>query len=291
MRQVPVLAALIAILALPVPGQTTEPVTVKSTAREQPGVATYVSGSVEQIAINSSVTGENYQLFVYLPAEYRYTKTHYPVLYMFDGQLLAGMAQSMADLLIVGKQIQPVIIVGIGFEAVLTRDFLPRRLREFTPTSWHEFPGSGGGVKFVNFVISEVIPFIEDNFRAKPDTRALSSYALSGAIGVYILFERPDVFKGHLLIEPRLWWDDPTLFDLERAFAESGSALPVKLFTALGTEDQAAYVDAWRRFIPIMKKRNYRGLRMSAAEYEGANHFTVFPQAFTDGLLYLYGPD
>ena len=72
--------------------------------------------NTEQFSISSDyVKGETYVIQVGLPIGYSASAKSYPVLYITDGDISFGMTKGIADLLMLGKEIQEIIVVGISY--------------------------------------------------------------------------------------------------------------------------------------------------------------------------------
>ena len=112
-----------------------------------------------QHTINSQAVGEERTILVQVPANYDRTDARYPVVYMLDAHapqnaMIAGLVEQQAW----GGVMPEVIVVGIQ-NTTRTRDMTP------TPS---DRQGAGGAAKFLQFIETEVIPFVEKNYRTDP---------------------------------------------------------------------------------------------------------------------------
>lgn len=262
--------------------------TTQSIAVNLPPMESYVHGSVDQRVLASSYVKQNYNVSIYLPAEYKTSDKRYPVVYLPDASVTFGIANNLADMLILGHEIPPVIIVGVDSGAVLLKDFLANRYRDYTHTKVGQFPTSGEAENYEDFLTKELIPYIDSNYRTKADDRMLAAYALSGVVGTHMLFQENQPFNRYLLSQPKLWWDEGAIFNIEEEYAANHKNLPVKLFTAIGTADDKRYISAWEEFVSVIGGRDYQELEKQTAVFDGETHFTVFSRAFTAGLKYLF---
>ena len=113
-------------------------------------------------------------LWIYLPPDYETSKKTYPVLYMNDGQNLFDAATSAfgteweiddsLEKLFIEKKTDGVIVVGI-------ENGSSHRLTEYTP--W-EFVHDGQtyvgeGNQYVEFLVDTLKPYIDKNYRTKPE--------------------------------------------------------------------------------------------------------------------------
>ena len=171
----------------------------------------------ETIEFHSIVLDENRTLNIYLPNGYSPDSLKkYPVIYLLDGSVdedfihILGLVQFGSFSWI--EMIPESIVVGIA-----NAD----RKRDFTfPTNnvkdKADFPTTGGSEKFIQFIESELEPFIESNY--KTDTlNTIIGQSLGGLLAAEILFKKPDLFDNYIIVSPSLWWDDESLLKLKPA--------------------------------------------------------------------------
>lgn len=166
---------------------------------------------------------------VYLPPGYAPDGTHYPVLYMQDGQRLfdadvlhaPGTRQRAdggrledgsaaeeswrmgrtADAMIAAGVVEPLIIVGIAHAG-------PRRIEEYTPTATRRL-GGGGAALYLRFLIEELMPAIDSAYATAtgPSRTGIGGSSLGGLVSLYAGLYRPDAFGRLAVLSPSVWWD------------------------------------------------------------------------------------
>ena len=153
-------------------------------------------------------------LRVWLPPGYDDAENsgrRYPVLYLNDGQNLFEAATSFAgvewqvdetaDRLIREGAVPPMIIVGIDNTG---KD----RIREYMPhRSMHPMMLRVQGRYYPDFLMKEVMPFVERNYRVAtgPENTGLGGSSLGALIALYTAMARPGVIGRLLLESPSLW--------------------------------------------------------------------------------------
>lgn len=138
-------------------------------------------------------------IIVWLPPSYESKPDkYYPVLYMQDGQnifdpLTSAFAKDwrmdeVADSLIRAKSIQEIIIIGIYNTE--------KRGSEYNSTMF--------GQAYMNFMIEELKPFIDKNYRTLPDRKntAVCGSSSGGLISFIIAWDYSDVFSKAACISP-----------------------------------------------------------------------------------------
>lgn len=242
----------------------------------------------------SSNVDQEYKLFVSFPSGYDSSEDRYPVLYVTDANWIFSSFPRLR-----WPPIPPMIMVGIGYPTddpaeifrMRARDFLPTKNEESEKIAKEEYKRaieSGGGPQFLSFIRDELFPFINDQYRTKPDDRALFGWSYGGTFGLYTLFNKPDTFNRYILCAPDLGWDNELCFQYEQHYAAKQSDLPVKLFFGVGSLDEAVIVDrnvsTLFRLHAILKSRDYEGLEMSLKIFEGENHQSAVVPVASWGL-------
>ncbi len=153
-------------------------------------------------SLESEATGRQMDLYIHLPADYdRDLATKHPVLYILDGQWDFRLMDALLAGLDYDRYTPDMILVrvtwsgeGADYNALRTMDFLP-------PTAG-QTDGFGGAPKFLKFLKSELIPFIESNYRADPARRILQGRSYGGLFTLYALFSDPGLFSGYMASSP-----------------------------------------------------------------------------------------
>jgi predicted alpha/beta superfamily hydrolase len=154
--------------------------------------------------------GRQRRIWVYLPADYYISTTHYPVLYMQDGQNLFddnysfsgewGIDESMDSLAAVFST--DAIVVGIDNGG-------NDRINEYSP--WiNTTYGGGQGDAYVAFICNTLKPFIDSYLRTLPDrdNTGIMGSSMGGLISFYAAIKRQDVFSKAGIFSPSFWFAD-----------------------------------------------------------------------------------
>lgn len=182
-------------------------------------------------------------LYIYLPPSYGLQpERHYPVLYMHDGQNIFDGSSSysgsgwemhrVTDDLIARQQIEEILIVGIAHQN-------DQRLSEYAHTdgSFEGHPIKGKGLLYEAFLIEDVKPFIEANYRvlSGPENTALMGSSMGGLVTFNIGLRHPKLFGKLGVVSPSFWWGgDATLKQVSKL---SRNQLPVRLWIDMGDSE------------------------------------------------------
>lgn len=163
-----------------------------------------VTGTLEMIPFESKVFGNKRLLRVWLPPGYFdpvAAAKRYPVLYLFDGQMLFDRCTSqpfpdewhvdeiMTDL-IVKKRVEPLIVVGIDNAG-------PDRTDEYSRYG----AVANAPQKLSAFMTTEVLPLIDGRYRTISDRahRGAGGASLASIAALTLLLDQPDTFGLGLL--------------------------------------------------------------------------------------------
>jgi uncharacterized protein len=250
--------------------------------------------------IRSDKLGRSYDLYVRTPPEYSSEANalrRYPVIYINDAHYTFQTAAGVTLSPMRHGGVEPAILVAISYAK--GEGGADSRGRDLTPTPNSSRPDKSGGARaYLTFIKDEVIPFVEAAYRADPARRTLTGQSYGGLFGAFALFEEPGLFADYILTSPSLWYGDGVMFDLEAEFARTHTALPARVFFAIGETETPAInggeydmVGDQKRFADQLRARNYEGLTVRDEVVEGGTHLTTFPIGLLRGLMWqLPGP-
>lgn len=244
----------------------------------------------EILAFQSKVLNEERLLLVRLPEGYDNSKQRYPVLFLLDAEYFfratTAAVQFLSECGYVRSQpmIPQLIVVGI-VNVDRDRDFTPTRRVEHGPM---RFPTSGRADRFLDFLEREVIPIVNERYRAQP-YRILSGWSLGGLFTVHVALTRPKQFSAYLAVSPSLWWDDQIVVRRAERIFENGKALSVPLTVTLGSLEGGDMGDSVRdSFVPLLSSHPDPEGFFVFLEIVGEGHGAVPFRAWFEGLRALY---
>ena len=244
-----------------------------------------IAGS-EVRMLKSTVTGRDNDLYIHLPSNYsRDTAKKYPVLYILDGQWDFKLMDSVLGGLVYDKFVPEMILVGITYSGE-NPDYDGLRAMDYTPTATPQVKGSGNGPKFLQFLKTELIPFIEANYRADSSHRVLQGSSYAGLFTLYAMFAEPGLFSAYLAASPAVPYGDRYAFKQEAEYARTHKELPVRLFLAVGGSE--GLTNPVKEFMQTLQSRGYQGLKLETRVIEGERHAGNKPETFNRGLRFLF---
>lgn len=259
-------------------------------------------GKVEKFTSHSEILNKKRQILVYSPPNYSKKHSPYHFLLLFDGLLFEEVAKtsSTLDNLIADNKIPPVV-------AIMVENFIPisiaQRAAELPPNP-----------KFMNYIITELIPWIRENFNitTNPSQSIIAGASYGGIASTFIAFKHPEIFGNILsmsgtyswypgaefwvqrikdLDDIEHWWtkqDEKEPEWLVRQFAQR-EKLPLKIYLDVGVLEETSDVNL------LNSNRNFRttlqakGYPVHYVEFLGGHDMVCWRASIADGLIYLIG--
>ncbi len=258
-----------------------------------------VTGDLRLHMLSSRIFRNQRQLRVWVPPGYELSENRdrrYPVFYLNDGQNLFDTATSFthiewqvdetADRLIREGTIPPSIFVGIDNAGV-------DRLKEYLPyRSLNPVILRPQGRKYPRFLLEEVLPFVNQNYRTAkgPENTSLGGSSLGGLISLYSVIAAPEVFGRVLLESPSLWIANRQILREARAVRRWP-----KVFLAVGTREAGRddkdrqTVENVRELERILRRVGLDDHRLRVVIHEGGTHNeSAWAARFPEALKFLF---
>lgn len=258
----------------------------------------YVLQGTQVWAVPDPVSGRSYDVFVSLPASYAASPNRrYPVLYVTDADYAFPIIRQIARRVnLNGPVIEEFILVGLSYAK--GENPVASRNRDYTPTPRGPRSASsmlhGEGAAYQAYLKTQVLPFVEDRFRADPAQRVLLGHSYGGLLGAQILFTDPALFKAYVLGSPSFWFDKRHIMTMEADYARTHRDLPADVFMYIGAYEtpgdsrrntEVDMVGDLRSMERVLTSRAYPSLRVRSTVLEDEDHLTVAPVGFTRSLM------
>lgn len=214
-------------------------------------------------------------LIVYTPPGYADQPTrHFPVLYLHDGQNLFDGATSFihgqdwhvgqtANECINAGVVEPLIVVGMYNTKA--------RVREYTPT---HVPKLGGGRadRYAKFLIEEVKPFVEREYRTLPGPQhtGIGGSSLGGLVSLYLGLKHCAIFGKIAALSPSVWWNQLVI----HRFVKSMRVEPrPRIWLDIGTREGPRIVQDVEQFRDVLLEKGWQSeYDLHYERIEGGEH-------------------
>lgn len=226
------------------------------------------------------------RIWICLPTDYETSTERYPVLYMHDGQNLFDVLTSYSGEWEVDETMQrlekeqklKIIIVGI--------DNSDNRNSEYTPYPNVQY-GGGQGAAYADFVVNELKPFIDKNYRTKSDraNTGIMGSSLGGVISMYIGTEYAETFGKLGLFSPAFWWSEKSYEQVEN----KGFVSNTKIYMNAGLDESPLITEGTTQMEKTLKKVGYSDDHLMVNYVEGGTHSESFwKEEFPKAVLWLF---
>ena len=244
-----------------------------------------IPGSETKTITSAIVAGQVYQLQIMLPGGYATSNKVYPVVYLMDSQWDFPLVTALYGEQYYDGFIPQMIIVGVTWGGTNPNpDSL--RARDYTPTNVKGTPQSGGADKFLSFMDKELFPFIEKNYRADKNDRALVGCSLGGLFTMYTLFTHSNLFQRYVAASPAFPWDNEVLYRYEEQYAAAKSNPTAKLFMCVGGVERS--VPGFQKLTGYLNNRHYKSLEIESRVLENTGHSGTKGEGFARGLQFVF---
>ncbi len=235
-------------------------------------------------------------LYVYLPPNYYADPAiSYPVLYVQDGKAAfydsdwskESLAMHLtAEALIEAGSIEALVIVGISNAG-------EQRASEYAHWDGVDWGKAvqGRGAAYEDFLLSEVMPFIEANFRIKHgrDHTAIMGASLGGLAAFNIAMRHPETFSKVAAQSPFLGWGNRRLFE-ELIAGDYREKRDLRIWLDISAEESGFKIDLDTTVDILVARGHVPG---SDLEYridpKGRHSEGSWATRVKDILLFLYG--
>jgi predicted alpha/beta superfamily hydrolase len=178
---------------------------------------------------------------VYLPKNYNEGRKKYPVLYMHDGQnifndddAIGGTSLKLENYL--DENGLEVIVIGIDTNS---KD----RINEYCP--WvngdyskkilgHASTSGGKGIEYVEFIVNELKPFIDNKYRTLKDNTAMAGISLGGLITIFAMCRYPQIFKNITVLSSAFYRNQE---EIEKLIKDTDLSLIERIYLDCGDKE------------------------------------------------------
>jgi len=227
------------------------------------------------------------RVWVYLPLDYDTSNKSYPVLYMQDGQNLFDantsflgeweVDESINELFDAGDE--GVIVIGIDNGG-------GHRIDEYSP--WiHPQYGGGEGEEYVNFIVETLKPYVDDNFRTKPDrlNTGIMGSSLGGLISFYAAIEHQDVFSKAGIFSPSFWFSDEVYTHVET----TGKLYDMDIYMLGGEQESEHLIQDMNAMVTTLNNAGFEESEIKMVTHQDGQHSEWYwRREFPNAYLWLF---
>ncbi|MEL6730630.1 MAG: alpha/beta hydrolase-fold protein [Bacteroidota bacterium] len=240
---------------------------------------------IETVSLTSEVLDQEREIMIYTPIGYeQFLHKYYHVVFVFDAQNREFFDYTHALLSLMGDPSREFIVVGIKAYLDTTQqygrnnDFLPVLNSPLAQKRYGAYAGNADN--FRSFIATEVVPYIEENYRTR-GYRTAVGHSLGASFLLATVTQEPELFQNYLAISPNLAYDDQRLakailqFDFDQ--------LPAHSFLYMSHADEGVhYWQHWKapqEHVQAFLRDTLDSEKVTVAieNFPQENHRTTFP--------------
>jgi hypothetical protein len=232
---------------------------------------------------DSNAVGRPFHIYVRLPENYGSDeRVRYPVVYLLDGDSLFPILAASHLFLTIDEGLPEAIVVGIAYGSF--DPSINRRGFDFSTPVENADPERGGAPAFHDFLKSELIPRIENRYRADPSRRVLFGQSRGGSMVLYSALTDPDLFWGRIANNPVFDPGRELFFSPAAAASENGLGLVV----TSGSRDLPDLRKAALEWFSAWEAVEDKPWSLRTITIEGGTHAADIPNSYRAGMLWLF---
>lgn len=213
--------------------------------------------------------------YIYLPRGYQKEDLRYPVMYMFDGHNLFsdkeatfGKSWGLSDFL--DKSGAKLIIA-----AVECNHEGNSRLSEYSPADFVFKNGEkiqGRGKKYMDWLVTEFKPYIDENFRTLPqrENTAIGGSSMGGLMTLYALIKYGKYFSKGAALSPSLWVNGGQT--IEKLLNGAKFSQNTFIYMDYGSEEFLNHSDQRKAFAQTSAVLIDKGVNLTSRVVAGGTH-------------------
>jgi metallo-beta-lactamase class B len=230
----------------------------------------------------------NRRIWIYLPQDYYTSSNDYPVLYLQDAQNLFDEVYSAfgtewgideAMHILEDSAYTKGIIVGIDNGGA-------NRINEYSPWINTQY-GGGQGEHYASFLVNNLKPYIDNNFRTLPSREftGVGGSSMGGLISMYTLLEYQQVFSKALIFSPSFWFSDSCFTHA----AASGFQQACKIYFLSGLNESATMVPKMNQMKNTLVAEGHSAIDMPLFVWADGQHSEWFwKREYPSGFKFLF---
>jgi uncharacterized protein len=244
----------------------------------------------KRIRINSAILNEERTIFVSTPFDYTSSTDSFPVMYVLDGcpEIINYASGLVTDLS--GSNLCPEMIIVAIENTVRIRDMSPTKPRfdkNGVEIKYHGDEKLGEADKFLSFIGTELIPFVDKNYRTLP-YRIFSGHSAGGMCVTHAFLSHTIMFNACIAISPSLYWDSGFL---NRTADEKIGTMNLKYkqyYFSIGGNETPSDIGEAHTFAQTLKIKSPAELRWKFDYIENEDHGSQTTIALYNGLRFIY---
>ncbi|MES2764178.1 MAG: alpha/beta hydrolase-fold protein [Bacteroidota bacterium] len=239
----------------------------------------------------SRPVNDSFSVFINFPKNYSKNKQQkFPVIYLLDANVYFDIIARNMN----ATKLNQSILVGIGYKNFALMDSLRNRDYTFPKALPKDsFTTSGGADRFLSFIETELVPYIDKAYRTEPEDRTLMGHSLGGYFTLYAfqqaLRNNRICFKDYVSASPSLHYCDKYLMTQFEDMTDIKNEKQQNLYVSFGGredgEDGETGTDGIDNFNFLIKLLNkqFKNIHLVHELYPTYGHMETAVPSFMNG--------
>jgi predicted alpha/beta superfamily hydrolase len=229
------------------------------------------------ITHNSERLGRSFEIFI-KTSDQAGEQERLPIIYVLDADQSFPLITSYSWALTLAEEMQPSIIVGIGYGA----ENFPPNMRGTDYTAPGDRPHYGGADAFTEVLKEEIFPRVEAITRADPERRILMGQSLGGQFVLHAALNQPGLVDLGIAINPALHRNLPLFLEMLSQTQAGSHQQHLYVSSADGDDDRFRLPAI--EFIAAASQRDDLPWCLRIDQLEDHGHLTSMPRSFRNAL-------
>ena len=237
------------------------------------------SGEKNEFALQSGANGASYTIKVGLPANYNRSEK-YATIYLLDGKEIFDFVANKCKEISDNYAVKNVLVVSIGYGKDRSIDYTPTKVSEVT----------GGAPQFLNFIETQLVPKIEQDYSADTAraSRIILGHSYGGLFGGYAFSVNNKVFGNYILLSPSFWFDNLVTLQMEKDNRPVNKNKKQLVFMGIGEGENAGRMQAPFESFYQTLRGNYSDIKLSKNVEKNLDHLGSRNPNIVKGLNYYF---
>lgn len=227
------------------------------------------------------------KVWALLPYDYEDSTERYPVMYLQDAQNLFNEKAQYGNWEI-DKKLAVMAEYKIGKIIIIAVEHADNeRILEFNVGN--TVLGAGQGKKYIRFLTDTLKPFVDSNFRTKPEREhtGIGGSSMGGLVSIFSGIMYPEVFGKLMIFSPSLW----VVPKIKLSFLDMEEADDTRIYLYAGGDESATMIDHVKNFKKrLLKKDSLKDkmkIRLSINE-QGKHNERYWSDEFPKAIEWLF---
>ena len=227
------------------------------------------------------------RIWALLPHDYETSQEHYPVMYLQDAQNLFNEKAQYGNWEI-DKKLAVMAEYKIGKIIIIAIEHAEQdRIKEYNVGN--TILGVGQGKKYIRFITDTLKPFVDKQFRTKPEREftGIGGSSMGGLVSIFSGLMYPEVYGKLMIFSPSLWVV-PKMDFTGIDFSEPGDT---KIYLYAGGDESATMVEHVKKFKKSMIKNEFVTNKMKinlSINMLGKHNETYWSDEFPKAIEWLF---